>query len=1287
MASSVGRIALGLVGAAIGAPFGMSAIGFSIGSAVGGMLFAPDGPHTEGPRLGDTAVAASSLGKVIAEHFGVVRTAGNVVWSAGLQEIKTTEEVDTGGKGANGPTQTTYTYTSSFASALGYGKATQIRKIWADGKLIYDGTSGSDTDNSKYTWRLRSGGPGASIDPLIQESINRRLAGLPDISDGNQDDIEYTTITDLIAASYEDASDRSQMYAERLESVKTSAESGLAPGAIPNYGFTPAYRGIALVIFDAMDLTDFGNRIPNITCEVVWDGAYSGNGLNSAEANAVPVGTAVTEIAPTTVPGGFMAVDSLGGKVFAHAGGTLRRFSGETKTEDRQTVLSPTSVPYEDHEGVPEINQYGYTVTRLVAALPSGDAVAVGTRVLSGDGGENPSQSDQTTFILSKSGLEPIGPALQYLASVAYGTAVFVGGSYPVSSEQPSGDTGDHLATITGSTITVSRFLSGALTDTASIEVPAGLPASTGPMTHAEKGEEAGGANFLVSRFDSNTIWLGKYLLENRSIIDQELKPSLLSEWAQGNLLDYLSQEYAIEDKTLRVSLKDSETIPNPFPASITAISGVIQHTGTGDFFVLVALSGGDSGIMQVDDALEVVYSKTISNATPPLATSGITRSDVTNNTLAFASGQDIIKIDLVDGSFDRYVDAIDAPASANAQAYFAFVGGLLLWKAGAPFIYSVGEVGGASRGHDISALLPDVITKICKRAGMSNDEFDVSGVSNIPVRGYTIARSTTGRQALETLLQAFFVDAVETDWKVTFADRSTETLRTINEKELGEISSPTGAVNWLESRTPEYAIPSEINLNFADPLRDYQTGTAHKRRISNPIPAMYSNNITDIELPLVMHESEALAIAESLLYLSWMSRDSSKSVMNWTHADLDPGDVISVVFDDGRTITDRIASATLGADFSIEMESGRYGDPVYDTAPQSVIPTGAIPSVTRPRAVSSEMFVFDIPLLYDYHETGRASARYYTAVGSESPKWSSATIFQSYDGNSYAASSTVDLDVTWGSVLGRLKAPRALWATDRENVLRVTLTNDRGDVTSVTRDDILNGANRAFVYNRATGIGEIIQFQTVTIENGGSVLALSNLVRGVRGTEYACGTHRAGETFILLKEARIQNNTVDLAALGGTGYFKAVSSGQIISGVSPVRSTLAGRSLMPYAPSRVRRADAGSGGVEVSWNRRTRVGGGWAMGTVSETVPLNEDSEKYELYLLPSGDAAFDTFDPTDTATYLLKVAKNVANHTLTASQLAAVGMSSADDLNVAVYQVSAQVGRGFQAAERLIP
>ena len=105
------------------------------------------------------------------------------------------------GKGGGGGSVTTYEYSASFLLSLGLGPASAIRRIWADSKLIYDATGTGETNNSKYKFRFYKGVPTQGIDPLVEESINRRLAGLPDVNEGSGEQATYTTMDDLIASA------------------------------------------------------------------------------------------------------------------------------------------------------------------------------------------------------------------------------------------------------------------------------------------------------------------------------------------------------------------------------------------------------------------------------------------------------------------------------------------------------------------------------------------------------------------------------------------------------------------------------------------------------------------------------------------------------------------------------------------------------------------------------------------------------------------------------------------------------------------------------------------------------------------------------------------------------------------------------------------------------------------------------------------------------------------------------------------------------------------------------
>jgi len=93
--------------------------GWLIGSTVGSLLFGPDQPDIEGPRLRDLSVTSSAWGAPIPLIYGTMRASGNVIWAPGIREERQTRKV--GGKGGGGQRQTTYGYYASFALGLAEG--------------------------------------------------------------------------------------------------------------------------------------------------------------------------------------------------------------------------------------------------------------------------------------------------------------------------------------------------------------------------------------------------------------------------------------------------------------------------------------------------------------------------------------------------------------------------------------------------------------------------------------------------------------------------------------------------------------------------------------------------------------------------------------------------------------------------------------------------------------------------------------------------------------------------------------------------------------------------------------------------------------------------------------------------------------------------------------------------------------------------------------------------------------------------------------------------------------
>ncbi|MBP9049182.1 MAG: glycoside hydrolase TIM-barrel-like domain-containing protein, partial [Tabrizicola sp.] len=197
---------LSAAGAAIGSGFGGTVLGLSgavIGRAVGAtigrsidqrILGAGSEPVSVG-RIDRLRLTGASDGAPVAQVWGRMRIAGQVIWATEFNEQVARRG---GGKGAPQPKVNEYSYSISLAIALCEGEIQKVGRIWADGAEI------------------------------PARGLNLRV---------------YT-------------GSESQLPDPRIEAVE---------GA----GRAPAFRGIAYVVIEDLDLTPFGNRVPQFSFEVV----------------------------------------------------------------------------------------------------------------------------------------------------------------------------------------------------------------------------------------------------------------------------------------------------------------------------------------------------------------------------------------------------------------------------------------------------------------------------------------------------------------------------------------------------------------------------------------------------------------------------------------------------------------------------------------------------------------------------------------------------------------------------------------------------------------------------------------------------------------------------------------------------------------------------------------------------------------------------------------------------------------------------------------------------------
>ncbi len=215
------------------------AVGTMVGSMLGSMMFPPAMPGQTGPRAQDGMVQVSTYGASIPIVYGTMALSGNVIWSAGLREVKVRTRV---GSGKSKTKVTTYSYYCDFAVGLCEGEINCVRRVWLDSDLVYDLTS---------------------VDPKVI-AANTKFENIMTVYRGSETQLADPVIEAVIGA-----------------------------------GDTPAFRGLAYLVFDNLPLQNYGNRIPNVRVELVRADLYY-----TSEPYPIHVLEELTSAAAPTV-GGF----------------------------------------------------------------------------------------------------------------------------------------------------------------------------------------------------------------------------------------------------------------------------------------------------------------------------------------------------------------------------------------------------------------------------------------------------------------------------------------------------------------------------------------------------------------------------------------------------------------------------------------------------------------------------------------------------------------------------------------------------------------------------------------------------------------------------------------------------------------------------------------------------------------------------------------------------------------------------------------------------------------------
>jgi hypothetical protein len=479
---------------------------------------------------------------------------------------------------------------------------------------------------------------------------------------------------------------------------------------------------------------------------------------------------------------------------------------------------------------------------------------------------------------------------------------------------------------------------------------------------------------------------------------------------------------------------------------------------------------------------------------------------------------------------------------------------------------------------------LASVCESICAAAGLDPvRDLSTTALNDQVVRGFAVTSEAKCWDALKPLLPAFAIDAAEVAGQIRFYRRSQTLRATILPKHMGaHVDGDSPPKKFDLGRETDIKLPRETALTFIDPAREYQPNTASSQRSQGSA----ESNIS-VTIPLVLTADEGASAAALMHWDAWLGRSAIKFSLTDAWNGIDPGLAYAVPVA-GDFMPFRITRKLRGANGIIEVEAVSDEQVTYTASV-----TGTSGEITPPNSteiIDTRVVAIDGPIIDDQDD----EYGFYAAFAGTDPDWPGGDIQASVDGIAYSLLDYGVDSAVIGDVTGTLAAgtTSGLDSTlDTTTVLTVELLHDSMEFLPATDAELDAFANLTFVGK--DGLGEYLQFKTPT-KLAPAKWELTDLRRGRKGTDWAIGTHAAGEELALLTDGgvfRISASTTD--SWGVPLTLRGVTTNQDEADAATQAFTNTGEGKRPYSPVDVTGAWDGSNNLTIDCTPRSRLNAG----------------------------------------------------------------------------------------------
>lgn len=540
---------------------------------------------------------------------------------------------------------------------------------------------------------------------------------------------------------------------------------------------------------------------------------------------------------------------------------------------------------------------------------------------------------------------------------------------------------------------------------------------------------------------------------------------------------------------------------------------------------------------------------------------------------------------------------------------------------------------------------LSDVVLQYIRHSGVPVSSVSLDQLDEQMIDGYRFSGPGSARGALSPLQVAYLFDLVETGYTLTAVKRGSEPDEVVPWQHL-DARKAGDAPTVLIKRDYETdsQLPSRYSLTYLDYNREYDANTQYADFPSRRV------NERNESVAIVMDAERAAQLADVLVNLAWVERNTFVFTVPQLYLGWRPGDVKTIELSPGNFATLRLNEITYTEDQRLEINA-RLAEPAVYQSGATGVPAQP-PSEVVPFVGPSVAVLMDIPMILDSTDIpGFVGAMY----GSGS--WPGGVLFRSIDsGQTYTGIQAFTGQATIGEALNVLGSNDGL-IIDRSSEL--TIQPLAGTFDAITDEQMLTGQH--YCAYGVDGRWEIIRYADSVLNSDGT-RTLSTLIRGYRGTEWATALHEIGDYVVLLDDPDNAFIGSDLSQLAIERLYKPVTVGQDLASAESFEFTYQGVNLKPLSPV-LPQGEIVSDDWLIEWTPRTRYSSSyWYTGT----QPQNESVMAWEVDVLDGSTVVRTLSSSTPTVTYT------------EAQQIEDFG-SAQSTITIVIYQVSQRVGRGY--------